>query len=36
MGVNMSYEIYNEDCIEGMKKLPDASVDMILTDLLLT
>ena len=24
--------IYNEDCIEGMKKLPDNSVDLILTD----
>ena len=26
-------ELYNEDCIEGMKRLPDNSVDMILTDL---
>ena len=25
--------IYNEDCIEGMKKLPDDSIDMILADL---
>ena len=25
--------IYNEDCIEGMKKIPDKSVDMILCDL---
>lgn len=25
--------IYNEDCIAGMSQLPDASVDMILTDL---
>lgn len=25
--------IYNEDCIAGMSRLPDASVDMILTDL---
>lgn len=24
--------IYNEDCLEGMKRLPDASVDCILTD----
>jgi len=24
--------IYNEDCISGMKKLPDESIDMILTD----
>ena len=24
--------IYNEDCLEGMKKLPDNSVDLILTD----
>lgn len=29
----MKYElnrIYNEDCLEGMKKIPDKSVDMIL------
>lgn len=26
-------ELYNEDCIEGMKRLADNSVDMILTDL---
>ena len=25
--------IYNEDCLEGMKKIPDKSVDMILCDL---
>lgn len=25
--------IYNEDCIEGMKKIPDNSIDMILCDL---
>ncbi len=25
--------IYNEDCLEGMKKISDGSVDMILTDL---
>jgi len=25
--------IYNEDCLEGMKKLPDNSVDLILCDL---
>ena len=25
--------IYNEDCLEGMKKIDDASVDMILSDL---
>ena len=24
--------IYNEDCLEGMKKIPDKSVDMIATD----
>ena len=28
-----SYEIYNEDCMEGMKRIPDGSVDMILCDL---
>ena len=26
-------KIYNEDCLEGMKKIPDESVDMILCDL---
>lgn len=26
-------KIYNEDCLEGMKKIPDKSVDMILADL---
>ena len=25
--------IYNEDCLEGMKRIPDRSVDMILADL---
>ena len=25
--------IYNEDCLEGMKRMPDGSVDMILCDL---
>lgn len=24
--------IYNEDCIQGMKKLPDNSIDLIVTD----
>ena len=24
--------IYNEDCIEGMKKLPDNSIDLVITD----
>ncbi len=28
----MSCEIYNEDCLEGMKTLKDNSVDMIATD----
>lgn len=28
----MPYEIYNEDCLEAMKKIPDGSVDMVLTD----
>lgn len=27
------FDIYNEDCIEGMKRLADGSIDMILTDL---
>ena len=25
-------KIYNEDCLEGMKRIPDCSVDMIVTD----
>ena len=25
-------KIYNEDCLEGMKRIPDKSVDMVLTD----
>ena len=24
--------IYNEDCLEGMKRIPDNSIDLILTD----
>ena len=28
----MSYQIYNEDCLEGMKRIPDGAVDMIATD----
>ena len=24
--------IYNEDCLEGMKRIPDGSVDLIVTD----
>ena len=26
-------KIYNEDCLEGMKKIDDGSIDMILCDL---
>ena len=26
-------ELYNEDCLVGMNRIPDASVDMILCDL---
>lgn len=29
----MSYEIFNEDCLVGMKRIPDGSIDFILTDL---
>lgn len=29
----MDYQIYNEDCLEGMQKIADGSVDCILTDL---
>ena len=25
-------KVYNEDCIEGMKKIPDNSIDLLLTD----
>ena len=25
-------KIYNEDCLEGMKRIEDKSIDMILTD----
>lgn len=26
-------KIYNEDCLEGMKRIPDQSIDLIITDL---
>ena len=26
-------KIYNEDCLEGMKRIPDESIDLILCDL---
>ena len=29
----MTCDIYNEDCLNGMTRLPDNSVDLILTDL---
>ena len=29
----MTYEIHNEDCLEGMKKIESGSVALILTDL---
>ena len=32
MGVDKD-QIYNEDCLEGMKRIPDGSVDMVLCDL---
>ena len=25
-------KIYNEDCLEGMKRIPDNSIDLIVTD----
>lgn len=28
----MDYELYNEDCITGMDRLPDGSVDAIICD----
>ena len=29
----MSYQLFNEDCLQGMKRIPDGFVDCILTDL---
>lgn len=29
----MKYDIYHEDCLVGMRKIPDGSVDMVLCDL---
>ncbi len=29
----MNYKCYNEDCLEGMKKISDCSIDCIVTDL---
>ena len=29
----MTNKIFNEDCLIGMKRIPDKSIDMILTDL---
>ena len=26
-------KIYNEDCLEGMKRIPDKSIDAIICDL---
>lgn len=31
--MDMVNKIYNEDCLEGMKRIADGSVDMILCDL---
>lgn len=31
--MNSDNTIFNEDCVQGMKKLPDGSMDMILADL---
>lgn len=28
----MNIRLYNEDCIEGLKRIPDGSVDVVLTD----
>ena len=33
MTIQDGVEIYNEDCLEGMKRIPDKSIDMILCDL---
>ncbi|MBR2216487.1 MAG: hypothetical protein IJ849_12145, partial [Selenomonadaceae bacterium] len=32
-GAAVEYKIYNMDCMEGMKNIPDGSIDMILCDL---
>lgn len=29
----MNYQLYNEDCLEAMKRMPDGSVDMVMADL---
>ena len=29
----MRINLYNEDCLIGMKRIPDASVDCVLTEL---
>lgn len=31
--MDVSIKIHNEDCLEGMKKIPDASIDCIICDL---
>lgn len=28
----MDYKLYNDDCIEAMKGIPDGSIDLVLTD----
>jgi hypothetical protein len=28
----MTYQLYNEDCLEAMKRIPDGSVDMVMAD----
>lgn len=28
----MLNQIFNEDCLEGMKRIPDGSIDCIITD----
>ena len=28
----MINQIFNEDCLEGMKRIPDGSIDAIITD----
>lgn len=31
--VDLLYELYHEDCLRGMNRIPDKSIDLILTDL---
>lgn len=32
IGINQNFQIFNEDCREGIKRLKDNSIDFIVTD----